>query len=109
MRRGGPVKCVIQTGPYFREKQKEEEQVEEVEKENKDRIEKTTENFFEKGSDSVSVELFIGTTLKKPSMESYKSLYINKGEHVLLENAPERFLILWGKEKEKIKRYFDSI
>ena len=52
------------------------------------------------------VECFIGTDLKRGSMESYKYIYKNQGENELLEQAPQRFLHLWEVSKHKVMEYF---
>ena len=51
---------------------------------------------------------FIGTDLKRGSMESYKYIYKNKGESELLEQAPQRFLDLWEYSKDKVIEYFTT-
>ena len=52
------------------------------------------------------VECFIGTDIKRGSMESYKYIYKNQGENELLEQAPQRFLHLWEVSKHKVMEYF---
>lgn len=63
------------------------------------------EEFFQRNEDGT--EYFIGTTLKRCSMESFKEIYKDEGENTLLEEAPQRFLDLWEKSNGIILRYFN--
>jgi hypothetical protein len=68
-------------------------------------ITSSSDKYFVKNND---VEYFIGTDLKRGSMESYKYIYKNKGESELLEQAPQRFLDLWEYSKDKVIEYFTT-
>lgn len=63
------------------------------------------ENFFEK-NDEDGDEYFIGTTLKRSSMESFKKIYKDKGEIGFLKKVPPRFLDLWKNSNEMVLKYF---
>ncbi len=67
---------------------------------------KNETNFFVRGEDGV--EYFNGTTFKKGSMEEYKKIYKEKGEKVLLDIVPQRFINLWEVSEEYVKNYFIS-
>lgn len=51
-------------------------------------------------------EYFVGTTLKRGSIEAYKAIYNEKGENALLNEAPQRFINLWEEKKEFVIKYF---
>ncbi len=108
-------RCIAQFGKNLRhdkvEAEKEEVEVEkEVEKEqNKEEQKKEEEegsiSYFERSEENGN-EYFVGTTLKRSSMEAYKTIYNESGESVLLNEAPQRFLHLWEEKRELVIKYF---
>lgn len=98
-------KCILQFGRNLKDESRISTELVNGTTERLIDITSPSDKYFVKNND---VEYFIGTDLKRGSMESYKYIYKNKGESELLEQAPQRFLDLWEYSKDKVIEYFTT-